>query len=117
MNLYYNIINIDKANYIPCWNLYIKLIETIDCPKNIDFYDWESINIHPDSHLLCTYKQNIRDCMHVLIPIVENIVRNITNTTPGYNICDDAIYITNYMITCTNCGRVWDGYAQCDCVV
>jgi hypothetical protein len=49
--------------------------------------------------------------------MVENIIIDITNNTPGYKIIDDDIMIDNYNITCEHCGRVWDGYAQCNCTV
>jgi hypothetical protein len=110
-------INIDKANYLPCWNLYMDLVETINNPEDQSFYDWESVIHHPDAYNLHVYIKNLNDNMHILTAIIKNIVINITNETPGYQIIDDNIIIDNYMVTCENCGRVWDGYAQCDCII
>ena len=115
--LYYNMVDIDRANYLPCWILYMDLVETIHHPESPDFYDWLSIEMHPDAYHLHMYKKNMSECMHLLVAMVENIVRDITNMTPGYRISGDTINISNYMITCENCGRVWDGYAQCDCTI
>ena len=117
MTLYEKMINIDKANYLPCWELYIDLVETINNPEDPSFYDWQSIMHHMDAYHLHMYIKNLDDNMHILVAMVENIIIDITNNTPGYKIINGNIMIDNYMITCDNCGRVWDGYAQCNCTV
>ena len=43
MKLYNSILKINKKYYLPCWILYMDLIETKDNPEAIDFYDWDTI--------------------------------------------------------------------------
>lgn len=114
--LYNNMLMYDKANYLPCWELYMDLIETKNNPEEVDFYDWDAINFHPDAYHLHIYKKHLNECMYIIIAMVENIVRDITNSTDGYNIHDNNIIIENELFTCDNCGNVWDGYAQCQCI-
>ncbi len=113
--LYLSMLNINKTEYLECWNLYIDLVETESNPENINFYDWELINYHENSFLLDIYKKNINDNMKIIIDIVEEIIREITNNTEGYFIINDDI-IANYdLIKCNNCGNIWDGFSQCNC--
>ena len=109
-------VSINEIYYLPCWYLYMDLIETRDNPENIDFYDWNSIYHHDmfyDLHLLI---RNMEDNMNIIIAIVENIVKDITNNMKGYRIYDNIIEIMFELTKCESCGNVWDGYAQCMCV-
>ncbi len=108
--------NINKIFYLPCWYLYMDLIETRYNPENINFYDWYSISHHDmfyDLHLLI---RNMEDNMNIIIAIVETIVKDITNNMKGYKIYDNKIDVNIEFKKCDLCGNVWDGYAQCMCV-
>ena len=115
--LYNNMLNIDKIYYLPCWYLYMDLIETRYNPEQTQFYDWSSIynnDMFYDLHLLI---RNIEGNMNIVIAIVEKIVKNITNDMNGYTIYNNNdIEISIGLSKCELCGNVWDGYAQCMCV-
>lgn len=113
--LYNSMLNINKSEYLECWKLYMDLVETEFNPEDISFYDWELISHHKNYNQLDMYKKNMNDNMNIIIDIVENIIRDITNNTEGYFIIDDNI-LSNYdMIRCNDCGNVWDGFSQCNC--
>ncbi len=109
-------INIDKMYYLPCWYLYMDLIETRYNPEPINFYDWSSISHHNMFHDLHLLIRNMEDNMSIIIAIVETIVKDITNNTDNYIIRNNEIEITFDLVKCDMCNRVWDGYAQCPCL-
>ncbi len=113
--LYESMINIDSIYYLDCWILYMDLIESICINEPVEFYDWSSIEKHPNYYLLDMYKRNINDNINIIINIVEDIVRDITLDTNGYTIINDIISIGFELIKCDNCGRIWDGCTQCNC--
>ncbi len=113
--LYNSMLNINRTEYLECWKLYMDLVETEFNPEDINFYDWELICHHENYNQLDMYKKNMNDNMTIIIDIVENIIRDITNNTEGYFIIDDNI-LSNYdMIRCNDCGNIWDGFSQCNC--
>lgn len=114
--LYENMKIIDTIYYLPCWILYMDLIETSNSIELIDFYDWSSVETHPNYYILDIYKRNIYDNINIIIKIVEDIVKDITMNTNGYTINDDIISIDFELTKCYNCGRIWDGCAQCNCM-
>jgi hypothetical protein len=104
MTLYYDILNIDKKDYLPCWYLYMDLIETRYNIEPVNFYDWDSINFHDDYHHIYYLLKDMEANINIIIPIIENIIV-------------DTINLENYnsLVKCDTCGRIWDGYAQCMC--
>lgn len=98
MSLYYNILNIDKIMYLPHWYLYMDLIETKDNLEPVNFYDWDSICFHDDYHYILYLIKDIKANINIIIPIIENII----------------LYDIN-LVKCDNCGKIWDGCAQCMC--
>ncbi len=113
--LYDSIKNINEIDYLPCWVLYMDLIETYDNPEDINFYNWESISSHPEYPQLDMYKKNLNDNMSIVIIMVEKCVKDITNNIDGYFIIDDIIYVDFGLVKCVLCGNIWDGNAQCQC--
>ena len=141
--LYYNMINIDRELHLPCWKIYMDLIETQHNPEPVDFYDWDLIESHPNAYDLPIYKKNMNECINKIVTLVESIVCDITNSSQYYKIVNTDIIIDmttcfqvidmnnsvdtrdqlspyvmldkNEMITCDFCGNMWDGCAQCDC--
>ena len=122
--LYNSILNINKVEHLECWKLYMDLVETEFNPEDINFYDWELIKNNDNYEQLDIYKRNINDNMSIIINIVEEIIRDITNNTEGYFIVNNNILLNqpsanyNYdLIICNECGNIWDGNAQCNCVM
>ena len=113
--LYKSMVNINKNDYLECWKLYMDLVETEFNPENMFFYDWDLISYHEYYNELDMYKKNINDNMSIIIDIVENIVKNITNNTDGYFIIDNNILVNYDLISCKDCGNIWDGFSQCNC--
>jgi len=113
--LYNSILNINKNEYLESWKLYMDLVETEFNPEDINFYDWNLIINHENYNSLDMYKRNINDNMTIIIDIVENIIRDITNNTYGYIIIHDEIIANYNLIKCNDCGNMWDGNAQCNC--
>ena len=113
--LYNSMLSINKNEYLECWKLYMDLIETEFNPEDIQFYDWDLINNHENYNNLDMYKRNINDNMSIIIDIVEYIIRDITNNTEGYFIVNDNILANYDLIRCSDCGNMWDGFAQCNC--
>jgi hypothetical protein len=113
--LYLNMVNTKQTEYLECWKIYMDLVETEYNPEDINYYDWELISHHKDYYLLDMYKKNLNDNMLILIDIVENIIKDITDNTYGYFIIDNNILINNDLIRCNNCRNIWDGNAQCNC--
>ncbi len=113
--LYLNMVNINRTDYLECWRLYMDLVETELNPEDTNFYDWELINSHENYYLLDMYKKNMNDNMKTIIDIVECIIMDITNNTEGYFIINDTILVNYDLIKCSNCGNIWDGFSQCNC--
>ena len=70
-------LNINKIYYLPCWYLYMDLIETRYNPEQTQFYDWSSIydnDMFYDLHLLFYYKN-----------YVHNFLVSIFVSVPRYN--------------------------------
>ena len=54
MLLYNSMLKINPKYYLPCWILYMDLIETKGNPEDYNFYDWGIININS------CYKRNFK---------------------------------------------------------
>ena len=107
---------IEHIYYLPCWVLYMDLIETKNNIENITFYNWDSINEHTLYYLLDMYKKNINDNIDIIINLVKTIIIDLTNERGGYLIDEDYnIHISFELVECENCGNIWDGNAQCNC--
>jgi predicted Zn finger-like uncharacterized protein len=113
--LYNSILNIDILDYLDCWKLYMDLVETEFNPEDFEFYDWNLIEDHEKFHELQLFLKNINDNMPIIIDIVENIIKDITEKYDGYFIIDNKIYIDYGLVKCMKCGNIWDGNAQCLC--
>ena len=113
--LYENLKKVDKIDFLDCWKLYMDLVETEYNPEQVQFYNWENINNHNNYYLLDIYLKNINDNISIIIDIVEYIIKDITNNTLGYYICDNNISVDYGLVKCINCGNIWDGNAQCNC--
>ncbi len=116
--LYNSMLNINKVEHLESWKLYMDLVETEFNPEDLQFYDWDLIKNH-ENYNLDMYKRNINDNMSIIINIVEEIIRDITNNTEGYFMVNDTILLTHHfnndLIKCEDCGNIWDGFAQCNC--
>ena len=109
MKLYNSILKINKKYYLPCWILYMDLIETKDNPEDYYFYDWDSIFIDNN------YKNNLNNNIDNIIEIVKENVIKITNNTKNYYIENDDVILDLGLINCYNCHHIIDAYGYCNC--
>jgi hypothetical protein len=70
-------LKINPKYYLPCWELYMDLIETKGNPEDYNFYDWGIIDINS------SFKRNLKDNINIIIEIVEKQVIDIINNTYG----------------------------------
>ncbi len=118
MLLYNNILKINKKYYLPCWMLYIDLIETKDNPENFYFYDWDSLENHPLINEINSYKNNMDNNMDNIIKLVEICVIYITNNNDNYIIDiinNNEIIIDLGLNKCLYCNSLIDTYGFCEC--
>ena len=119
--LYLNMVNTKQTEYLECWKIYMDLVETEFNPEDISFYDWDLISYHHNYNQLDIYKRNMNDNMSIIINLVEEIIKDITNKTTCYIILDDNIILTkpftSDLIKCNDCGNIWDGFSQCNCFI
>ncbi len=121
--LYNKFCQIDSIFYLPCWILYMDLIETQGNPEDYDYYNWESIKDHSLSEQLHYYKRNMDQNMEEILLLVEECVLDITNNTEGYSISiinndnkiDIIVDIDCGITKCVNCGELLNGYNKCHC--
>lgn len=113
--LYNSILNIDILDYLECWKLYMDLVETEFNPEDCEFYEWDLISYHEHFNQLQLYLKNMNNNMSIIIDIVENIIKDITERTFGYFIIDNKVHIDHGLVKCMKCGNIWDGNAQCLC--
>ena len=111
-----SILRINKKYYLPCWLLYMDLIETKDNPENFNFYEWESLNNHPNINQINIYKRNMEKNIEIIINLIEECIIDITNEYEMYNIdINDEITIDLGLIKCTYCYSLIDAYGYCKC--
>ncbi len=115
MLLYNSILNINKKYYLPCWELYMDLIETKNNPENFYFYDWESLENHPLINDIYIYKYNMSNNMNNIIKLVEECVIDITNDYDNYSIENYEIIIDLGLIKCHICNSLIDTFGYCKC--
>jgi hypothetical protein len=111
MLLYNSILKINIKYYLPCWELYMDLIETKDNPEDYNFYNWGLINTDINN----CFKRNLEDNMDKIIEIVEKQVIDITNNTEGYNIEDGEVILDLGLVNCAECYTLIDIYGYCNC--
>jgi hypothetical protein len=109
MLLYNSILKINKKYYLPCWILYMDLIETRNNPENIDFYNWDSIIIDN------CYKNNLNNNIYNIIEIVKENVIKITNNTKNYYIENDEVVLDFGLLCCRDCHHFIDTFGYCNC--
>ena len=115
MLLYNSILRINKIYYLPCWMLYMDLIETTNNPENFYFYDWESLDSHPLINQINIYKNNMDANMDNIIKLVETCVIDITNNNENYIIENNEIIVDLGLSKCPNCNNLIDIYGYCKC--
>ncbi len=109
MQLYNSMLKINKKYYLPCWILYMDLIETKDNLEDYYFYDWDSININS------CYKYDLNNNIDTVIKMVKDNVINITNNTKNYCIENDEVILDLGLINCSICHHFIDAYGYCNC--
>ena len=117
MLLYNSILKINSKYHLPCWMLYIDLIETKDNPEDYYFYDWESLEEHPLINQINNYRNNMDNNMETIIKLVEEAVFDITNKYENYNIDNNEITIDFGLITCFDCHNLIDTFGYCKCIM
>ncbi len=110
-----SILKINKIYYLPCWSLYLDLIETKDNPENYYFYDWESLYNHNNINQINIYKKHMDKNINIIIKLVEECILDITNENDIYNIDNNEITINLGLIKCKNCNSLIDAYGYCNC--
>ncbi len=115
MLLYNSILKINKKYYLPCWMLYMDLIETYSNPEDYNFYDWDSLENHSLINQINTFKNNIENNMDNIIKLVEECVISITNEYDNYIIENNEITIDLGLTKCSNCHELIDTFGYCDC--
>jgi hypothetical protein len=115
MLLYNSILKINKIYYLPCWMLYMDLIETRENPENFYFYDWESLNNHPLNSQINIYKYNMDKNMDNIIKLVELCIIDITNSNDIYIIENNEIIIDLGLTKCPYCNHLIDTFGYCKC--
>lgn len=118
--LFHELIKCNPKFYLNGWELYIELFETRHNVEKISFYKWDSI-IYDDfyNEIMNLCKNNLKDNIGTILFILEkNIIENI-NSTNGYSYNNDTLniewWVLEDLVKCTNCGDIWDGFAQCTC--
>ncbi len=111
MLLYNSMLMINEKYHLPCWTLYMDLIETKSNPEEENFYDWSAI-YNSDINL---YKKNLQDNIDIIISIVEKNLIDITNNTPGYSIDNGEVMLDIGLICCSKCNHFIDTYGYCYC--
>ncbi len=111
MLLYNSMLKINIKYYLPCWELYMDLIETKGNLEDYDFYNWDLIDISLDG----LYKRNLKDNIDIIIQIVEKNVIAITNNTDGYYIENGEVYLDLGLTNCLDCHTLVDIYGYCKC--
>lgn len=111
MILYNSMLKINPKYYLPCWELYMDLIETKGNPENFNYYNWDLIDICIDS----SYKRNLKDNIDIIIKIVEDAVINITFNNEGYIIENEEVFLDFGLINCPDCHNFIDIYGYCSC--
>ncbi len=112
MILYNSMLKINEIYYLPCWELYMDLIETKDNPEDDNFYNWDSI----DNQDINLYKKNLKNNMDIIIDIVKNNIIDITNNTEGYYIENDEVVLDLGLTYCHECHHLIDSYGYCKCI-
>ena len=111
MLLYNSMLKINPKYYLPCWELYMDLIETKGNPEDYNFYDWGIIDINS------SFKRNLKDNINIIIEIVEKQVIDIINNTDGYTIENCEVFLDLGLINCIECHHFVDIYGYCHCVM
>ncbi len=111
MLLYNSMLKINIKYYLPCWELYMDLIETKNNPEDYNFYNWDLIDINIDS----CFKRNMKKNMDKIIELVEESVINITNDTEGYYIENNEIILDLGLANCPECHNLINVYGYCKC--
>ncbi len=111
MILYNSMLKINIKYYLPCWELYMDLIETKYNPEDYHFYNWNLIDITIDN----CYKKNLKNNMDVVIKIVEKQVIDIINNTEGYYIENGEVVLDLGLTNCPECHSLIDTFGYCKC--
>ena len=111
MLLYNSMLKINIRYYLPCWELYMDLIETRGNPEDYNFYNWDLVYINIDN----SYKRNLKDNMDVIIDIIEKQIINITNNTEGYTIENGEVVLDLGLTNCPDCHSLIDTCGNCNC--
>jgi hypothetical protein len=114
-NLYNSILNINKIYYLPCWILFMDLVETQGNPEDYYFYNWESLLSHYKFYNLHTYKRNFEDNINIILKIVLECVIDITNNTDNYTVDNDEVLLDLGLIKCKDCNNIINTYGYCNC--
>ena len=115
MLLYNSILKINKKYFLPCWNLYMDLIETKSNPENYEFYDWYSLNDHPNMIQINLYKRNMNQNMDIIIKLAKQAVIDITKKYKCYLIENNQLTLDIGLIKCKECNDLIDIYGYCKC--
>jgi len=117
--LYNSIVKLNEQFYLPEWYLYLELCETENNIEPFDFYNWETINNEEEYNIIFMMKNDFKNNFDVIIDIVQNIVVDNIKHKNGYNYINNKVvldwWVLDGLYQCTNCGNIWDGYAQCIC--
>lgn len=116
MLLYNNILKINTKYYLPCWLLYMDLVETKDNPEDFYFYNWESLENHSNISQINMYKKNMDNNMDMIIKLVEDAIIDITNRYDNYTIDNYEIIIDLGLTKCLKCKNLINTYGYCKCV-
>ena len=115
MLLYNSMLLINEIYHLPCWTLYMDLIDTKKNPEDYNFYNWDAIGENLDDCNLNLYKRNLEDNMNIIIEIVKKYVILITSNTPGYCVDNEEVMLDLGLICCPNCNHFIDTYGYCYC--
>jgi hypothetical protein len=110
--------NVDEWHHPYYWEIYKDLLDTKCCPENFDFYNWSDINNHQLFNEIITYKNDFIDNINNVIEIVKEIIIDMYNGHK-FEKHGKMFRVKEWVIEglerCDDCGRIWDGCAQCDC--
>ncbi len=111
MILYNSMLKINIKYYLPCWELYMDLVETKGNPEDYNFYNWDLIDIDINS----SFKRNMKNNMDAIIKMVEDNIIDITLNTEGYIIENGEVFLDLGLINCPDCHNFIDTYGYCKC--
>lgn len=118
--LYHEILKCNNKYYLTGWYLYIELYKNKDNIKNKNTYNWSELSYEPIYNtIMSMVENNFENNMDIIIETIENYLIEEINRTDGYKYINDKLeiewWILEDMVKCYYCGRIWDGFAQCNC--